>query len=74
MPKFKKLSENGCNFVVLTVNCTITDKQNKFCYNKGGAKMKKQQNVPCPQCGSKIEGHTYNYMMECDRCLSKKDE
>ncbi|MBX0357432.1 YhfH family protein [Halobacillus litoralis] len=36
--------------------------------------MKKQQNVPCPQCGSKIEGHTYNYMMECDRCLSKKDE
>ncbi|WP_226580339.1 YhfH family protein [Halobacillus litoralis] len=38
--------------------------------------MKKQNNVKvaCPQCGSEQEGHFYSYMMECDRCLSKKEE
>ncbi|MGI8315622.1 YhfH family protein [Halobacillus mangrovi] len=35
---------------------------------------KNRQTVTCPQCGSEVKGHTYTYMMECDRCLSKKDE
>jgi|GEM_PF-6359609 len=30
--------------------------------------------VPCPQCGAEVKGHHYTYMMECDRCLSKKAE
>ncbi|WP_255408387.1 hypothetical protein [Halobacillus sp. Marseille-P3879] len=30
--------------------------------------------VPCPQCGSDIEGGNYTYMMECNRCLAKKEE
>ncbi|WP_156112553.1 YhfH family protein [Halobacillus sp. BBL2006] len=41
--------------------------------------MKEQKNrqsvvVTCPQCGSEVKGHPYTYMMECDRCLSKRDE
>ncbi|MBH0231507.1 YhfH family protein [Halobacillus yeomjeoni] len=30
--------------------------------------------VSCPQCGSEVKSQAYTYMMECDRCLSKKDE
>ncbi len=37
-------------------------------------KQKKQTGTLCPQCGSNVEGHIYTYMMECDRCLSKKEE
>ncbi|MFD2922672.1 hypothetical protein [Halobacillus naozhouensis] len=30
--------------------------------------------ITCPQCGSEVEGSNYTYMMECNRCLSKKEE
>ncbi|GGD23168.1 hypothetical protein GCM10011389_33630 [Pontibacillus salipaludis] len=30
--------------------------------------------VSCPQCGTEVKSQVYTYMMECDRCLSKKDE
>lgn len=30
--------------------------------------------VSCPQCGKEETSPVYTYMMECDRCLSKKDE
>lgn len=28
----------------------------------------------CPECGEMLEVHTEVYLMECDRCLSKRDE
>ncbi len=37
-------------------------------------KHSKNVSIPCPQCGCEVEGHAYTYMMECDHCLSKKDE
>ncbi|UOQ45994.1 YhfH family protein [Halobacillus salinarum] len=30
--------------------------------------------VPCPQCGSEMEVMKYSYIMECDHCLSKRQE
>lgn len=30
--------------------------------------------VSCPQCGSEVKAQPYTYLMECNRCLSKKDE
>ncbi|MFC7064054.1 YhfH family protein [Halobacillus seohaensis] len=37
-------------------------------------KTKPTRNVSCPQCGTEVEGSYYTYMMECNRCLAKKDE
>lgn len=28
----------------------------------------------CPECGGKMEAQVKTYLMECDRCLSKRDE
>ncbi|GHH98381.1 protein YhfH [Neobacillus kokaensis] len=28
----------------------------------------------CPECGEHMEEQAESYMMECDRCLSKKGE
>lgn len=28
----------------------------------------------CQECGQKIKEHTESYLMECERCLSKKPE
>lgn len=28
----------------------------------------------CPECGEMIEVPTETYLLECDRCLSKRDE
>jgi Zn finger protein HypA/HybF involved in hydrogenase expression len=28
----------------------------------------------CPECGEVLEVHAAAYLMECDRCLSKRDE
>lgn len=35
------------------------------------------RNLPpkqCPECGSHISEQAESYLMECDRCLSKRDE
>ncbi|MYL21071.1 YhfH family protein [Halobacillus litoralis] len=34
----------------------------------------KAVSMPCPQCGSEVENHHYTYLLECDHCLSKKEE
>ncbi|PLR98771.1 protein YhfH [Bacillus sp. T33-2] len=31
-------------------------------------------NKECPQCGERIHEQAESYLMECDRCLSKKEE
>ncbi len=28
----------------------------------------------CPECGQTVKDHSESYLMECDRCLSKKVE
>jgi ribosomal protein S27AE len=28
----------------------------------------------CPECGQMLNDHIESYLMECDRCLSKKPE
>ncbi|MBU8878378.1 YhfH family protein [Bacillus sp. FJAT-29790] len=28
----------------------------------------------CPECGQKVKEQAESYLMECDRCLSKKVE
>ena len=28
----------------------------------------------CPECGQLLKDHIESYIMECDRCLSKKTE
>ncbi|MBT2757066.1 protein YhfH [Mesobacillus foraminis] len=28
----------------------------------------------CPECGEGVEEQAESYLMECDRCLSKKEE
>ncbi|PLR80823.1 YhfH family protein [Bacillus canaveralius] len=28
----------------------------------------------CPECGEKVFEQAESYLMECDRCLSKKEE
>ena len=28
----------------------------------------------CPECGQMLKEHIESYLMECDRCLSKKTE
>lgn len=28
----------------------------------------------CPECGQTVKEHSESYLMECDRCLSKKAE
>jgi NADH pyrophosphatase NudC (nudix superfamily) len=28
----------------------------------------------CPECGQEMEEQAESYLMECDRCLSKKEE
>ena len=28
----------------------------------------------CPECGQTVKDHSESYLMECDRCLSKKAE
>ncbi|MDQ0411900.1 protein YhfH [Mesobacillus stamsii] len=28
----------------------------------------------CPECGESMNEQVESYMMECDRCLSKKEE
>jgi YhfH-like protein len=28
----------------------------------------------CPECGERMEVQVEAYLMECDRCLSKRDE
>lgn len=28
----------------------------------------------CPECGEKMNEHEQSYLLECDHCLSKKDE
>ena len=33
-----------------------------------------QQNKICPECGQVLKEHIESYLMECDRCLSKKME
>ena len=73
----EKILKSGCIFLVIIVNCTITDNKDINCYTKGGVKMKKTNHtltVSCPQCGTEVKSQAYTYMMECDRCLSKKDE
>lgn len=74
--KFRKFQNNGCISKLIIVDCFITDKQNMICYIKGGIQMKTKptRNVSCPQCGTEVEGSYYTYMMECNRCLAKKDE
>lgn len=28
----------------------------------------------CPECGAKMEEQAESYMVECERCLAKKEE
>ncbi len=28
----------------------------------------------CPECGEQMQEQAESYMMECDRCLAKKEE
>lgn len=35
------------------------------------------RNLPkkvCPECGERVSEQAESYLMECDRCLSKKQE
>ncbi|WP_235822885.1 protein YhfH [Cytobacillus massiliigabonensis] len=32
------------------------------------------QGKVCPECGQKVHEHVESYLLECDRCLSKKVE
>lgn len=32
------------------------------------------QKKVCPECGEPIEEHIESHLMECDRCLAKKEE
>lgn len=34
----------------------------------------KKQIKVCPECGQPVEEHTESQLMECDHCLSKKEE
>lgn len=39
-----------------------------------GATITVKGNKICPDCGQPVREHTETHLMECDRCLSKKDE
>ncbi|MFD1020433.1 YhfH family protein [Thalassobacillus hwangdonensis] len=28
----------------------------------------------CPECGSNMDGKAHHFILECERCLSKKEE
>lgn len=32
------------------------------------------QGKVCPECGQNVHEHVESYLLECDRCLSKKVE
>ena len=36
--------------------------------------LKGQSLTQCPECGEKLFNSTESYLMECDRCLSKREE
>ncbi|KAB2330209.1 YhfH family protein [Cytobacillus depressus] len=41
---------------------------------KGRESLKVMPKRICAECGQKMNEHTESYLMECDRCLSKKSE
>lgn len=36
--------------------------------------LKGVQGKVCPECGQMVQDHVETYLLECDRCLSKKAE
>ncbi|MDQ0268450.1 protein YhfH [Cytobacillus purgationiresistens] len=36
--------------------------------------FKTLQKKVCPECGQQVSEQAESYLMECDRCLSKKSE
>ncbi|MFE8694824.1 protein YhfH [Cytobacillus sp. FJAT-53684] len=42
--------------------------------NNSVESYKAMQGKVCPECGKKVHEQTESYLMECDRCLSKRAE
>ncbi|MFC0418318.1 protein YhfH [Cytobacillus solani] len=42
--------------------------------NVANEKSKGKQGKVCPECGQRVHEHVETYLLECDRCLSKKAE
>lgn len=65
------------------IYCIITtSKYYKLYYRKRGGNMqtnqlesiKDQSLTQCTECGETLFNGTESYLMECDRCLSKREE
>ena len=65
------------------IYCIITDRNNLILFYKKGALNMLQSPVEyfkslpkkeCSECGQIIEEQAESYLMECDYCLSKRDE
>jgi len=41
--------------------------------NQSERKLNTNDNI-CPECGQKIKNQMNTFILECDRCLSKKTE
>ncbi|PLS18284.1 YhfH family protein [Bacillus sp. M6-12] len=41
---------------------------------KKSNEFKMQTQKQCPECGEKFHEHHESFLMECDRCLSKREE
>ncbi len=71
--KFQIFIKNGCIILKNHIDCIITTNNIKYCYIKErGDNMKKYEKLSCPECGKEVDSKSYT--MECDYCLSKKED
>jgi hypothetical protein len=75
--------KKSTQFSFFCLYCTTTDGKIINCIKKRrNLKMLMSpveffRNVPkkeCPECGQHMEEQAESYLMECDRCLAKKEE